>query len=326
MIIDRIHVQEAPRYPVEDLAGLSPGELDDLLSDGFRWYRRSELPTWRMASSALGALIEHVPAVRNQAGLLVFATESVFDEAAEIRGPTPRLGVRDDLLRAATENGLDSCDITGVWLNGCANIAAALEYADAMMRARDYASAVVVTTDRFGTDESRLVPPKRSERLKLHGVGSDVATAMLLRNSSEGAGLKYLATTFASSGKCRQEHEAIGGNRNDFAYVLELAKLVRKSASAFKKQNGISLGDVTHVVLANYMRSELSLYLTGLGVRDDQIRMPSKADYGHAVSSDCMVSLRSMLAGGEIKNGERVAIASFGPFSIGITLFVYEEQ
>ena len=101
---------------------------------------------------------------------------------------------------------------------------------------------------------------------------------------------------------------------------------MRKSASAFKKQNGISLGDVTHVVLANYMRSELSLYLTGLGVRDNQIRMPSKADYGHAVSSDCMVSLRSMLAGGEIKNGERVAVASFGPFSIGITLFVYEEQ
>lgn len=323
-----ISIYDAPPSPVSGLLGqgLTEDELARLQADGFETYRQSPLAAWQMASEALRRMLETSPQARTEVGVVVFASESVFDpDAPPKESNPPRLGVRDDLVRAVASNRLFECDISGAWLNGCANSATAFEYLNALLGSRGYSSGVLVTTDRFGQAESRLVPPKRTERMKLHGVGSDVATAVRVVRGSEGRGpLRYLSSHFASSSKNHLEHELIGQGRNDFAYIVELAKLARRAATVFAKSSGVRLGDVEHVVFGNYLRSELNLFLTGLGVTEGQLRMSSKKNYGHAVSSDSFLTLHEALGQQLFRPGDRIALVGLGPFSIGITLLVYE--
>lgn len=307
-------------------SGLKNSELNELLCDGFMNFRLSSMPIEEMVSKSINGLLSKcsggVPI-----DLVLIASDSVNSDDRIVETTLPeRLGIRNQLMKGLLENHLFECNVVGLWLNGCSNLSSALEHAAAVMNQKKYKRALLITVDKFNKSESRLIPPKRSSRIKIHGIASDVAVAaeILREDEGEGEGLEVLYTHTQSNIKILDELDQIGEGRNELSYIYNLTKLAKKASTEFQKKAGLGFSDVDHVVAGNYLESEIAVYLSAMGIIDLELNTPSKYDFGHSVSSDCLISLSILLKEKNILPGEKILLITFGPFSIALTLLQFK--
>ncbi len=305
--------------------GLTEVELAALQADGFSQFHSSSMPAWQLAANALTQMFNELDCDPSSIQLVVIATETHWDNpesALDITGVD--LGIRDDYVRSLTHAGLSQCEVLGVWLNGCANVSSALSVIQARLHTGEIDNALLVTVDRFKTPSSRLIPPLRTERIKLHGVASDIATASLITaKQPEGLSYRCRGGLITSQLAVREKFEAMQQQEQaskDFAYIIELSKLIKASAQRFQQQFGQPLSACSSVITGNYVKQEQQLFWQGLGLNSEQVMMPSKAAIGHCVSSDLLVSLQRMKTRSDWV-GSDVAALSLGPYALGIHVF-----
>jgi 3-oxoacyl-[acyl-carrier-protein] synthase-3 len=98
------------------------------------------------------------------------------------------------------------------------------------------------------------------------------------------------------------DDEAVG---TWFAYTH---RLVRESLA----RAGIGPADLDWVVVQNTHEAAWLVLARLLGIDHARVWCPSRSDLGHVISADAMVNLAALLASGQVRPGQRIALVMAG--------------
>lgn len=191
--------------------------------------------------------------------------------------------------------GLDDVAFTGITLNRCTNMLAALQTAEALVVSGRRACVLVVTTDRVVDETTRM------ERFALF---SDGAASCVVTGGRGGHG-DYEVVACAAAQDTREL---------DWQHEISAA-LSRRVNDSMLGALRITLGDVAGLMHANLYRPLVVLKERQAGFSAAQLYTDNIARFGHCFAADPVINLVDREAAGAVRDGHYYMLASSVPGS-----------
>lgn len=185
--------------------------------------------------------------------------------------------------------GLPDAAFTGLTLNRCANLLAAIDIASALVTAGRRRTILVITTDK-ARDEG-----DRAENFALF---SDGAASCLISGQSYGSPA-YEVTACA----CAQRN-------NDLDWSHEISSdLARAVNEELLKPQGLALAELDGLMPANIFTPLLMAKERQAGFSPAQVDTGNIARIGHCFAADPLINLVDRAVAGQVRNGGRYLLA-----------------
>jgi 3-oxoacyl-[acyl-carrier-protein] synthase-3 len=269
---------------VRSLAELPAAEsaTQSLGVSGYEHFVESHAGVVEMAAAAIQDCLRQSATDPVGIEAVVISTESFWDCPPELAPvERPYRGLRRGFIDVLHQNGVVNAQVHGSWMSGCGNLGPALALARALAASPETGTVMIVTTDRCPTAQPRL-------QHGAAGLFSDVATACLLdRERASGAFAIRRSVQVTSSGIVRSQHE-----NNHLMTALELKKGLIALEARAKALTRREFRSFQYVLTENLNPLFTLPFLELLGIERTTIHAPSRAAFGHAYSSDILLSLR----------------------------------
>ncbi|WP_019872687.1 beta-ketoacyl-[acyl-carrier-protein] synthase family protein [Salinispora oceanensis] len=213
-------------------------------------------------------------------------------------GPETHGGLVRSIL---TRLRLDHAAFFGVTLNRCTNMLAALQLADALVRAGAYRRVLVVTTDRVADEATRM---------ESFALFSDGAASCLVASTPVGNEC-YAMLGCATA----QDAESL-----DWGNEIN-AGLAREVNHALLTPHGLTANDLHGLFHTNVYKPIAVLKEAQAGFRLDQLWTDNIARVGHCFAADPLINLSDRAAAGGLVDGGLYQLAASVPGSrIGVLI------
>lgn len=291
----KIHVSES------EAAGRLLSTAEDLESAGFRWHHICEPgdSAYDLAESVTTQLanIGRLTAI----DAIVYATclplngnvgnPADFERTRDVKHlmdfPASRLQARFELNEAV---------VLGLNQQACTAMPGSVRLAGAMLAAEpSWRRVLCVTADRF---------PEGAIYEQAYNLISDGGAACIV--SREPTGFRLVTAHQITNGALGQasDDETVGSY---FSYTHQLFRETLERA-------GLTADGIDWVVTQNTNDKAWQILARLLGVKPERVWAPSMPDVGHVISADNIVNLAHLVASGQLRPGQRVALmmAGFG--------------
>ncbi|GAA3808483.1 hypothetical protein GCM10022226_30770 [Sphaerisporangium flaviroseum] len=193
--------------------------------------------------------------------------------------------------------GLEGADFTGLTLNRCTNLLAAIQVADALVASGRRRHVLVVTTDRADEDT----------RMEKFAIFSDGAASCLVTREPGGHELM----------SCAAAHEA-----GELDWSNEISSdLARQVNERLLEPLGMKLQDVSALMHGNVFKPIVMMKEMQAGFTPEQLYTGNIPRVGHCFAADPIINLVDRTAAGHVRDGCFSMLASSVPGSrIGVLL------
>jgi 3-oxoacyl-[acyl-carrier-protein] synthase-3 len=240
--------------------------IESLVSGGFRDFRISEEPCWRLAAAAAGRSLAQAGLRSREIDLVLFAS-STFLHHDHSRG---------DIDRFCNDLGLKDAVSIGVTGAECANVALALDIARQYLATGRARTILLVTSDKAPQWERRILDPPIA-------VLSDGAAACILDSWSElGFGVETGPIVFDHEARFLREPK-------EFPLLVKRTCIgVRRAARGLLDK---SQPRITRLMMSNLVESFTSLICAQLDVSRAAVFDRNIALNGHVFAADILINL-----------------------------------
>jgi len=176
--------------------------------------------------------------------------------------------------------GLDRAAFTGVTLNRCTNLLAAIDMADALVSSGRYGRVLVITTDRAGVE---------TDRLETFALFSDGAASCVV-TGDPGIADSYEIMSGASAQDARNL---------DWSGQIS-ADLAREVNDAILKPLDLRLDQIHGVLHTNLFRPLVTMKERLAGFRAEQLYTANIPRVGHCFAADPLINLVDRATAGEL--------------------------
>ncbi|MEV6964549.1 3-oxoacyl-[acyl-carrier-protein] synthase III C-terminal domain-containing protein [Hamadaea sp. NPDC051192] len=280
------HVRESAE------AGLLRSAASDLEAAGFRWHHvcAPDETAYDLARRAVAEL-------EGTGGLhdidaIVYATCLPEPQDGPIRDVKVLMDFPASRLQA--EFGLRDAIVIGLHQQACTGMLGALRIAKALLAAEpEFRRVLCVTADRF---------PDGAWYEQAYNVISDGAAACVVGREPDVC--RLLAVHQITNGGLGRagDDETVG---TYFAYTH---RIVRETAARI----GVFPSELDWIVPQNTHEQAWRIVARLLAVDHGRVWHPSLPDVGHVISADVVVNLTALLASGQARPGQRIALAMAG--------------
>lgn len=251
---------------------------------GWGDYRRTELSLAELAvGTGLATLAAGEVDPASVDAMILCSTR--FDGGAEVHG--------EFVQQISTGLGLGNVSYYGLTLHRCANLIAALDLANTLVRAGRHRRMLVITTDRVPQDGSRIEP---------FAIFSDGAASCLVTDEPV-AGTCY--DLLASASRSTLDRLDYGGEIS-----ADLAVAVSSSLLADRSMAVTELSALMHL---NLVIPLISLKERQAGFTADQLYLDNISRFGHCFAADPLINLVDRVALGHVQTGDRLMLAASVP-------------
>jgi len=185
-------------------------------------------------------------------------------------------------------------DVIGVSQQACTGTLGAIRIASSLLRSEVGQDQILcVSADRF--------PPGASYE-QAYSVISDGAVAFML--SKESRGFRVLASRAITVGalSSASDDETVG------SFFPYMHRITTEALS----QIGCEVGRVDWIVPQNMNEKAWLILARSLNVPTDRVAMSTVAQYGHVISSDCLLNLKALDESGDLRPGQTVVVPMAG--------------
>ena len=196
--------------------------------------------------------------------------------------------------------GLQGADFTGLTLNRCTNLLAAVQVAEALVASGRRRHVLVITADRADDDT----------RVEKFALFSDGAASCLVTADARGPGRFELVA-------CAAAHEV---GALDWSNEIS-SDLARRVNERLLRPLGLDLADVAGLMHGNIFKPIVMMKEMQAGFTPGQLYTDNIARVGHCFAADPVVNLVDRTAAGHVRDGRHYMLASSVPGSrIGVLL------
>lgn len=271
-----------------------------LLSDGYLGYNEANGGVADLARAAIAATLSCSTINARDVDAVIYVTESFFASGAGISAEKrSNEGLREGLLRAAASQ-LPNAFVYGIWMSGCANLAAALSLGQALVQSGRHCNIVLVLVDAVMNGRPR------GQGMALL---SDAGVACLLSSSGEWRVGDVLTHMSGSLTLAKLENKLLQRGR-------ELLSALRHLRAEMIARTGKAPRDFRYVLGDNLPGAVLELVEGALGLAAGGLSTPNKSTLAHSFSADCLTGLH--LLGTSSSPPEEVLLVNCGMWSQGL--------
>jgi 3-Oxoacyl-[acyl-carrier-protein (ACP)] synthase III len=279
---------------IGDLADVLGVEaIASLTGDGLRHYLVSDTATSEMAMEALAASIKAADVAPGEIDLILYSTTGAIDAQ-------PKLA---DLCAG---QGLARSPIVAIGAAGCANVAAAIRIACALISTEGLQHIAVVTADKAATPASRLTQFGAT-------VLSDGAAAVLV-SAERTEGWQILSSAQRADHKLRKMDEASQYPR----LLVQTSRRIREATAEALAGAGIDGQAIGQVVMTNLKHSANLFVVTQAGLPAGRLYGGSLAGLAHVFSADPLINLANY--SDAAPPGSFVAMLTLSPYNWSATV------
>ncbi|MCZ4119631.1 3-oxoacyl-[acyl-carrier-protein] synthase III C-terminal domain-containing protein [Streptomyces sp. H39-S7] len=271
----------------------------DLESAGFRWHHVCE-PTTGAYDLARNVTTQLADSGRlGEVDAIVYATclpgnGNAGDPAAWERSRDVKHLMDFPAGRLQADFGLDKAVVIGLNQQACTAMLGSLRLAGAMLQAEEgWERVLCVTADRF---------PDGARYEQAYNLISDGAAACVV--SREPAAFRLVTAHQITNGGLGQadDDETVG------MYFAYTHRLVRETLT----RAGLAAADLDWVVTQNTNDKAWQILARLLGVDAGKVFFSSMRDVGHVISADNIINLAELIASGQVRSGQYVALVMAG--------------
>ncbi|WP_438297463.1 3-oxoacyl-[acyl-carrier-protein] synthase III C-terminal domain-containing protein [Streptomyces sp. HUAS TT7] len=271
----------------------------DLESAGFRWHHMCAPTTsaYDLAKRVTGQLAQS--GRLGEVDAIVYATCLPGNANAGDHGQWERSRDVKHLMdfpasRLQADFGLSKAVVFGLNQQACTAMLGSVRLAAALLRAEpEWERVLCVTADRF---------PEGATYEQAYNLISDGAAACIT-SRTPGAFRLVTAHQITNGGLGQAgDDETVGSY---FAYTHRLVRETLERA-------GLTSADLDWVVTQNTNDKAWQILARLLGVPYEKVFFSSMPDVGHVISADNIVNLAELLAGGQVRPGQRIALVMAG--------------
>lgn len=188
---------------------------------------------------------------------------------------------------------LPDAAFTGLTLNRCTNLLAAIDVATALVASGRWRTVLVITTDKVGDERARV------EKFALFSDGA--ASCLIAADGYRSPAYEVVACA------CAQQNRDL-----DWSYEIssDLARVVNE---ALLKQGGLDLGEVDGLMHANIFIPLLVTKERQAGFSPGQLDTSNTPRVGHCFAADPLINLIDRAAAGQVRDGGHYLLAASLP-------------
>ncbi|MGA0602800.1 hypothetical protein ACO2Q3_18980 [Caulobacter sp. KR2-114] len=243
--------------------------LDELIADGVKSFRKSEISRGELAARAFANALQSWGGDPRTIDLIILASESIL----------PGENAGSEFYDFCSSRGLGKVPVMGVALGECANLAAALRIARSILVHEPIRHIALVTVD-VAHDHERIA------QLEI-GVLSDAAAACIVGASPAGAKYRLCGLSQTANNSLLRVISDEGGKA-----MLLTAAGVRGAVRAALKEAGAAAPELGGLVCTTLRTSALRFYAQVCGLDLASTFAETVPSIGHAFASDMLINLR----------------------------------
>jgi 3-oxoacyl-[acyl-carrier-protein] synthase III len=272
------------------------GPAAELLGQGLREYRRSDLTPPELARRSLEATLRSAGVEPGSVDALVYSTESC----------SRREYYTDDVASLCVELGLERAQVVGVFGSSCANAFSAVRVARNLVLAEGLRRVLVVTSDVLPADQPRVPAPPIS-------VTSDAAVSCLVGREPV-AGFRVVAASLTSDATVLRRFQT----ENHLAVFQKVRDELRALCQGHLRAAGRAPRDYRQVFTNNYTAPVMHMFAMAGGFEPAQVYLDNVPRISHATTCDVLVNLADYCRASGRAPGELFALLSTGPYMWGL--------
>ncbi|MGY0460007.1 3-oxoacyl-[acyl-carrier-protein] synthase III C-terminal domain-containing protein [Kitasatospora sp. cg17-2] len=270
--------------PVSELAGTTTADISPLVTEIVH-FRESRREIWDLAATAA----ERTLATADRPDLVLYVSENDPDTTGSLARILDRLGLND--VEHLALSGQD-----------CGNLVPAVRVASDALASGRCERVLLLLADRA---EGR-------DRIMASGLSvfSDGAAACLLSGGPEPTGPR-LRVEAADS---RTAVRPAGADPAEQG-LLSTVRLASGTVTALLDDLGRTRADFRYAILPNYRPAAQRFLLAAMRMPPDRLLLGPVTDLGHCFSADLLITLHRLAAAGALDPGDRLLLATGGPYS-----------
>lgn len=185
--------------------------------------------------------------------------------------------------------GLRDAAFSGLALNRCAGLVAAIDLAVALVNAGRYQTILVITADRVANETERV------ENFALFSDGS--ASCLVTGGQAAGPSFEVIS--------CASRHQ-----NTDLSWSAEISpELTRLVNDSLLKPVGVPLGHIDRLFHANLVQPLIAMKELQAGFTAGQLYTDNIARFGHCFAADPLINLADFAASGMVREGALYMLA-----------------
>ncbi len=279
--------------PISDLDFLKSDSVvqNKYAAAGIKSHYKTDKSPSEMAYWVLSDFLKENKAIQDQIDTVIFTTDN-SDGSNDINTLTA-----NSLLN---ELGLSQAFPIFQSFSNCANISACFNTASALVESGRSKNVLVVSVDKMGEkDEDYMMKPEMS-------VLSDAAICLWISSTPTEGALKIEGIFL----KNNPQQWLIDRDAEYQQYTVNKLKLFKYIANQVK---GITNGKIDHLVLNNYFKHILDMFIGIFKVDKSIVDMNNVSRMGHAPAGDTFINLHDLLKNNKIVKGENVVLVGDSP-------------
>jgi 3-oxoacyl-[acyl-carrier-protein] synthase III len=280
--------------------------IDALLQDGFRDFVEADGDLATLATEAMTRSLAEAACEPGQIDAVMFITESFWEKpAANGIAADDRLGMRNELVGSLGALGLNNASIYGNWLSASANLGTSIVLGRALLAAERHERMMLVAVDKLPASTPRLMKSEAT-------VFSDVATSCVLAREPRGYLVRHVVSVSAP--------RVVTFGEDTGKIVFETLKALKTLADKFTQAAGRPAGDFEMVIAGHFHTLSLQLITDALRIPGRNLRRDARAQFGHAFSSDNLLTLQRLEEDGQLRPGQELLLLNTGLWTWSIVL------
>ncbi|MFD7415730.1 3-oxoacyl-[acyl-carrier-protein] synthase III C-terminal domain-containing protein [Kitasatospora purpeofusca] len=270
--------------PVSELAGTTTADISPLVTEIVH-FRESRREIWDLAATAA----ERTLATADRPDLVLYVSENDPDTTGSLARILDRLGLND--VEHLALSGQD-----------CGNLVPAVRVASDALASGRCERVLLLLADRA---EGR-------DRIMASGLSvfSDGAAACLLSGGPEPTGPRLRVEAAGS----RTAVRPAGADPAEQG-LLSTVRLASGTVTALLDDLGRTRADFRYAILPNYRPAAQRFLLAAMRMPPDRLLLGPVTDLGHCFSADLLITLHRLAAAGALDPGDRLLLATGGPYS-----------